>query len=422
MRLATVALSAVLLSGCSWLGGQGSSSSYQSASSGAYGKCAPTYSQYATYGQVNCGPNGGYGVAQNAYGAQGYGAQGYGVQGYGAPVQGAQYASLAGQPYGAQGHGGTGVGYTGAYGVPGQAGVVMGQPQTTLGAAAPYGAATSGVYGQNVVGATYGNGQYGNTAVQTVQGAPVYVPQPYAAPVSVQGGATAVGAALPWGLAAIAGTEIDVSGDILPAKALSPNTNDFATATGAVDQFAVAYDDAFDPGVRIGGALERDLGPGTTLFGQAAYQKQEGQALNIATFQSGNFDAAGNFTPVGAVEGVVAQFDDLESYTLEAGLRKYLGQPKRLRPYVAATGGATYNDSVNVVQQIGTGDPFAVEFIDSGWTPTASGLVGAEMGVGRRGSVGVETGVRWTDGLDTIAGDGDSRISIPVSLRGRVAF
>jgi len=59
--------------------------------------------------------------------------------------------------------------------------------------------------------------------------------------------------------------------------------------------------------------------------------------------------------------------------------------------------------------------------IDSGWTPTAAGIIGAEMAVGPRAAIGVETGIRWRDDLDTNVKSED-RWSIPVSLRGRVAF
>ena len=62
------------------------------------------------------------------------------------------------------------------------------------------------------------------------------------------------------------------------------------------------------------------------------------------------------------------------------------------------------------------------EFIDSGWNPTAAGLVGAEVAVGQRGAIGIESGIRWTDGLDVAGGGADDQWSIPLNLRGRVAF
>ena len=62
------------------------------------------------------------------------------------------------------------------------------------------------------------------------------------------------------------------------------------------------------------------------------------------------------------------------------------------------------------------------EFIDSGWRPTAAGLVGVEAAVGNRAAVGVETGIRWRDGLKGDFVNNDDRFSIPLSLRGRLSF
>ena len=74
MRLAVCALSAVLLSGCSWLGIGGQNAGF-SQSGGAYGvNCAPGGFNYGgAYGADACGVGGGYGVAGAGYGAGGYG-------------------------------------------------------------------------------------------------------------------------------------------------------------------------------------------------------------------------------------------------------------------------------------------------------------------------------------------------------------
>ena len=44
------------------------------------------------------------------------------------------------------------------------------------------------------------------------------------------------------------------------------------------------------------------------------------------------------------------------------------------------------------------------------------------MAVGQRGAIGIESGIRWTDGLTTESGGADDQWSIPLNLRGRVAF
>ena len=461
MRVAVVGLSAVLMSGCSWLGGGGYGHGAGHQAGGAYDACAPQVAQgYAQQGYAQA-YNPACGGAAAGYGAQGYGAQGYGAAGVGAGFPGAGYAASGaygaeqyagyGQQGGAAGYGAggmtgygqtagfgqsAGVGYQGAYGVPGQVGVQVGQggqfagsqggfgafgngSVQTLGAAAPYGTGVGAVYGQNVVGSQYAGGQFVGGAVQTVQGAPIYVPEPYGVPVGVGVGGGVAAAALPFGLALLGGTDFDIDGDIYtegkngPAKdALG---NDVAGNTVSASN-GVSYKQAFEDARRVGVALERDLNPSTTLLGQFAYSKANG---NIVEGYEAVDTGAGP-------QALNAEFGDLETYTLEAGVRKYLGAPTGLRPYVGATAGAVYNESVSINRTYSDGTAYDAqpieEFVDSGWTPTASGVVGAELPVGHRGAIGVESGVRWTDGFDTIFGDADSRISVPVTLRGRVAF
>ena len=449
MRLAIFAISAVVATGCSGLTG-GHGAGY----GGAGVNCIPGATGYgyqqASYQQASYGYGGGAGCVGGAgygYGAQGYGAQGFGGQGYGAQGYGAQ--GYAGQGFGAQGYGaGYGAQGYGAQGFGGQgfgAGVgaglaangvgggfgygagsafgAGGYQATTLGAGAPYGAAA---YGQNVVATQYSNGAVvGGQGVQTVVGAPVYVPQPYPAPYGVPQlrGAT-VGGAMPFGLEIDGGTEFDVDGDLIGAKAASENVpGDYAASTARVAQNAIAYDDAFGQMKSIGGTLGYDVSRNTTLLGGVSYGTASGQTVDGATFEPGAFDAAGNFTSAGPVENVSAEFSDLDLFTIEGGVRQYVGYNPGFRPYVGATAGFTHNNDVTVTQSSdgGTLAPFTQEIISSGWNPTASAVLGAEMAVGPRAAIGVESGVRWRDSMDTVT-DSDSRISIPLKLRGRLAF
>ena len=469
MRLAACALSAVLLSGCSWLGTGGQSNGYGT-SSGAYGAgCAPVQTaSYGQYGQTgsyggDAGCAGGsYGVGQG-YGAgqgygQGYGAgQGYGQgagQGYGANGQGYGQAGYGQAGYGAggQGFGQAGAGYgqagfgQGGYGAGGigaglaaqgigggyGANTVYGAGgATTLGAGAPYGAAA---YGGNVVGSQLSNGQYVNGAyVQNVVGAPIYVPQPYAQPYGVPQ-LRGVGAALPFGFEVFGGTEFDIDGDAKRGKSRSPSDpGNGGVSPGIAGEFNnVEFSDAFSDGYNVGGAMTYDLSRNTTLLASGAFSEKNGRVVDTGSFQSGTFaDPANptlaNFTPdIGAVDrDLQGSFSDLRQYTLEAGVRQYVGNNHSLRPYVGATGGFAYNNNVNVTQNYSdTGEVFAPtgEFIDSGWRPTAAGVVGAEVAVGNRAAIGVETGIRWRDGLKGDLVNNDDRFSIPLNLRGRLAF
>lgn len=481
MRLAVCALSAVLLSGCSWLGMGGQSNGY-GVSNGAYGaNCAPVgYGQAGSHGGVYGHGGAGAGCAGGAYGvahgqghgfgagygagAQGFGAgygagaQGFGA-GYGAGAQGygpgAYGAGLnGGGAYGSGAYGTTGFGQAGygtgfgggngatafgpaGFGVGGVAPGLAAQGigggfapgvnggnfatsgVTTLGAGAPFGAAA---FGGNVVGTQLSNGQYVNGQyVQNVAGAPIYVPQPYAAPYGVPQ-LRGVGAAMPFGFEVFGGSEFDVSGDLIGGKSAGPSDGGGGRA-GGFD--AISYADAFSEGKTFGGATTYDVSRNTTLIGSVGYSKKEGQSVSTGSFESGSYDASGAFTPdAGATERhLTGTFSDLEQYTIEGGVRQYMGNGYGLRPYVGASAGFAHNNDVTLTQTFNDdGTLFGEQqFIESGWNPTAAGVIGAEMAVGPRAGIGVETGIRWRDNMDANSG-GDDRISIPVKLRGRLAF
>ncbi len=488
MRLVTCTLAAVLLSGCSWLGG-GHGSSY-GGGSGAYGvNCVPggAYGQ-AAYGHGGAGcVGGGYGVAGNGYGAggMGLGGMGYGAgdggfgAGYGAGGMygagggagaygpgGVGYGSGIGAGYGAGGAGGFGTGGMGygagygagmgagygaggagsygaggmgygaggigaglaANGVGGQyaglggvgyGGAYGGSGVTTLGPGATYGSA----YGQNVVGTQLANGQWVNgAAVQTVQGAPIYVPQPYPAYYGVAqqlrgsysygfGG----GGAMPFGFELDGGTEFDLGGDIFTAKDPGLALGSTTVNTGGSD--GISYDDAFGQMKSIGGTMGYDVSRNTTVLGTVNYASAKGKTAE--RYQS--VDAR---SP-GTLEDIDATFSDLDLWTIEGGVRQYMGANPAMRPYVGATAGFTHNNSVDIQRHYssdGTAyDPDPLEYVESGWNPTAAAVVGAEMAVGPRAAIGVESGLRWRDNMNTLSKSED-RWSVPLKLRGRVAF
>ena len=448
MRLAVCALSAVLLSGCSWLGTGGQQvAGFNQGHGGAYGgvNCGPTQQGFAQQGfvqqgfagQAGCLPGqGGYAVQQGAFGGQ----QGFG-QGFG----GQQVAGFSGQ----QGFGGQSVGFGGqqvagfggqnagfGQGFGGQQFASQGFTQgsvATLGSAAPYGTAVGNPYG-NVVGTQLSNGQYVNgAAVQNVVGAPIYQAQPYGVPCcgpQLRGPA----AALPWGFEAGIGTDFGVGGDIFQGRpedsvtGFGPATDGVGGAAGtsrfvsAIDP--ISFNDAFDNAIQYDAAVTRDISPSTTVLGRFGYSEANGQAVNLGSA----FEAPGTAADA---QPVIGQFSDLEQITLEAGVRQYIGGFANgitgIRPYVGASAGARYNNSVDLVQSsaafnggAGGADP-AIEFIDSGWNPTAAGLVGAEWQVGGRSAVGIETGIRWQDNLDTVLPSEDIW-TVPVRLRGRLSF
>ncbi len=467
MRLAMFAISAsaLAISGCSMGAGSGG---YGSANCvpGAVGGYGHGYQQagYGTAGGAGC-VGGAYGVQGAGYGGAGYGAQGYGAQGYGAGYGAQGYGQGAG--FGAGGFGGAGYGAgaggfgaqgygAGAYGAGGYgqgvgaglaangvgqfagagyggtgfsgsgAGVygANGFQATTLGAGAGFGSA----FGTNVVGTQFANGQFVNgQGVQTVVGAPVYVPQPYAAPYGVpqlRGGFA--GAALPFGFEVDGGTAFDVDGDIFGAKSRGPSdVGDSGAAGGEAGEFdAVSYNDAFGNAKTIGGTLGYDVSRNTTVLGTVRYGEASGQTVDRGSFQPGSYNGDSFVPSVGSAErDITGTFSDLKTTTLEGGVRQYVGYNPSLRPYVGATAGFTHNNDVTLTQNYAdTGEVFSEQqFIQSGWNPTAAAVVGAEMAVGQRAAIGIESGIRWQDSFDTQA-DSDDRISIPLKLRGRLAF
>jgi len=353
MRLAVCALSAILLSGCSWFGGGSSNYDQDFSAAGTYG--------------TNCGPVQGYGYAQPVYAQPGCDvAGGYGVANAG---------------HGAQ-----------AYG----AGVA---------------AHTSGVYG--------GSHYYAGGAEQIVQGSPIYVPQPYAAPVAtgccgpqLRGS----GGALPFGLEASIGTEFGIGGNIFPgeaAKASAPTLN-----VSELDP--ISYNDAFGTPITYELGATYDVGPSTTLLARVGYLEADGKRLQVGTVNNGATPAV--------TEDLFGEFGDLEQVRLEGGVRQYFGglgnSATGIRPYVGATAGAVYTDDVDLVQSSDTlvsPTTFTQNYVDSGWKATASGIIGAEWQVGSRTALGVETGIRWSDDVDSNFTSGD-RWAIPLQLRGRVSF
>lgn len=397
MRLAVCALSAVLLSGCSWLGtsGQGQHHAGFNQGQGSYGvNCAPTagYAQQGYAQQVGCAPSAGGYAVQQGFGQQGYAPQGFAQQGYGQQgfaQQGYSQGSVA-----------------------------------TLGSAAPYGAAVGNPYG-NVVGTQFSNGQYVNgAAVQNVAGAPIYQAQPYAAGCC---GPTLRGpaAALPFGLEAGIGTDFALGGVFVDGKDAGPASDGFgASAAGTTRNVSainnVTYGDAFDEAIQYDIAGTYDISPNTTVLGRFGYSEANGQTVNLGTVTEGS-----------ETGDLIAEFSDLEQFTIEGGVRQYAGGFGNgftgLRPYVGATAGFVYTDDVDVTQSStafngGTGGTDApIQLVDGGWNPTASAVVGAEYQVGARSAIGIEAGIRWQDNFDTVLPSED-RWTVPVRLRGRLSF
>ena len=480
MRFAVVTLSTVLLAGCSWSGsggGYGDSYSY-----GQAGGCAPmagnAYYGNSAYGfsggGAGCAGGAGYHVAHGGMQGAGAGLRGaYGVNGYGTGLQGAGAYGAggagmygAGGAYGAGGYGaGAGAygGGAGMYGAGGGAGMYgAGGGAGMYGAGGAYGAG-SGLYGAGAgavaglgaglgglgtgiggvgtglggVGGVspYGAGvttlnamaPYGSSVggvqtlanggtVQTIQGAPIYVPQPYPAYYNAgsYGGGYNYGGfgggALPFGLELGGGQDFVIDGNIFPGEVGKTDPVSLLTVS---ELAPIAYDEGFDNSKGVDLTATYDLNYNTTLLGRVGYSKADGNLLKVGTVGDGV-----------VTEDLYAEFSDLEQYTIEGGFRHYMGTPTGMRPYIGATAGFVKTKDVDLTQSSATlVDPtvFTQNYVDGGWSPTAAGLIGAEWAVGQKAGIGVETGIRWTEALDSNFIT-DDKISVPVRLRGRLSF
>ncbi|MGJ8558623.1 MAG: hypothetical protein ACSHX3_00160 [Litorimonas sp.] len=187
------------------------------------------------------------------------------------------------------------------------------------------------------------------------------------------------------------------------------NIIDGGTVVGGDTTSDVGYQDAFKPGYRASVGLARDFRPNTTFMAKGFYSEAEGEdGVIVATNGGGN---------------VLANFSDYTSYGAELGLRQYLSPAQtRLRPFVGATVGAAFIEDIS----IDNGGP-ALLLNEAGWSATASATGGFEMPISQTASLALESGIRWTDAQDrstfgATLGDDNSRLSVPVTLRGRFRF
>lgn len=154
-------------------------------------------------------------------------------------------------------------------------------------------------------------------------------------------------------------------------------------------------------------------------------------------------DSAGvqDWGQIGAGQTLRGSLSDYKSYGGEVGLRQYFRPRsglilKSVRPYVEGRLGATYIEDISVENATvnGVATPgLNTQFYDNGWVGSAAGLVGIETPLTRYSTIGLETGVRYTQALDSsnavsgsspIAGTNTSggRTTIPIMLRGRYRF
>ena len=220
-----------------------------------------------------------------------------------------------------------------------------------------------------------------------------------------------------WNLEGGVGVASSVAGDLFEGT---------EAIDGAANLADLSMRKAYDPGLRV------ELG--------GSYALNPARKVTATGFYEGaNGEKDINFGRLGNGERLTGSVSDYEAYGVELGLRQYF-RPEHvlgttMRPYVEGRLGATHVDDIAITGARSNGALLAgrdIGLFEGGWVGSAAGLVGIETPLTRYSTIGLETGVRYTQGLDGsndvnnfglegVNTDG-SRTSIPVMLRGRYRF
>ena len=250
---------------------------------------------------------------------------------------------------------------------------------------------------------------------------------------------------------------------------------------------AISFDDVWSTPASVKAGLEYILNDNMTVFANGGYSYAEGNAGDVSSVSATIYqqvvsqdyipsvDAAGDivpgifqtngipvpnlsFVPNQKIAAFAYDFSDLEQYDLEVGARRYLNPIiksegfRTVTPFVGASVGVSHVNAVEFTQsQTQTYYQRAFEgqtenltysvpisstptrIYDAQWLPQGQLNVGAEWQVTPGFALAAETGVRLQGGRDYAdftnnSGDlvegrkGDMNISVPVTLRGSINF
>jgi len=265
-------------------------------------------------------------------------------------------------------------------------------------------------------------------------------------------------------------------------------TNIFAPNTYESDSSpSISFDDAWSTPASIRGGVEYILNDKTTVFANGGYTHAEGNAGDVSSVNATLYrqviqqaytpavDANGDEIPGAYVEDGAAivgvnyipnqriasfsyDFSDLRQYDLEVGARHYLNPIvksegyRTVTPFVGASVGASHVNAVDFsvaqtqafYQRAFEGSEGASTYTvpnasnstrlyDAQWLPQGQLNVGAEWQITPGFALAAETGVKvqgareyadFTNSAgETVSGaKGDTNISVPLTLRGSVNF
>ncbi len=238
----------------------------------------------------------------------------------------------------------------------------------------------------------------------------------------------------------------------------------------------VLFEDAWSIPINIKGGLEYILNDRTTVFANGGYTSADGQSRTVSTVDATIYreDTAqvfdGDLAPDGLPTVSVAfvpnqriasfqqNFSDLEQYDLEVGARHYFNPVvksegyRTVTPFVGASVGLSHVNAVDIAASQTQGfydrlfdgqtedlyfdiptNTTSTRVYDSEWLPQGQLNVGAEWQITPGFALAAETGLKvqgsreyadFTNAAgETVSGaSGDTNISIPLTLRGSINF
>lgn len=240
----------------------------------------------------------------------------------------------------------------------------------------------------------------------------------------------------------------------------------YSAAIEQVNAPTVSFDDVYTTPVKVSAGLEYILSPKLTVFANGGYayaEGNDGSAISVdgtllRTVSTQAYDTTTNqpvggpvtntsFIPNQEIANFTYDFSDMRRYDLEVGARKYFNpivrdqQHRTVTPFVGVSAGASHHSAVSAtVEQrqlfyeraFEDGDAVfydvvaptnRVEIYDSEWLPNGSLTAGVEWQLTSGTALALESGVRYEKSRDYIGGaEGDSNISVPVTLRGSFNF
>ena len=185
----------------------------------------------------------------------------------------------------------------------------------------------------------------------------------------------------------------------------------------------LSMSEIYAPASRAELGVSYALSPSRKITGQVSFTHAEGKQVNIGERN--------------AIE-MTGQFSDYQSLGLEAGMRQYFkprfaGKSLGYRPYIEGKLGAQKTEDMDLRFRETGGGWLETDFYKGGWVPTAAAMIGVETPMFKRGTLGLETGVRYSGALDGAedadvnqrvrgANKGSEILSIPLTIRGRYRF